>query len=139
VSCVSTRKPAGESRESWVDRQIREAQERGEFDNLPGAGKPLPDLHRPYDELWWLRKKLKEENLSYLPPALQVRKELEEAREQIARARSEREVRQIVTDTNERIREANRAALQGPASTVMPLDEKQTVRKWRERRASEDP
>jgi hypothetical protein len=30
--------------ESWgshVDRQIREAQERGDFDNLPGAGKPL--------------------------------------------------------------------------------------------------
>ncbi|GLZ01820.1 hypothetical protein Acsp02_90710 [Actinoplanes sp. NBRC 103695] len=27
--------------ESAVDRQLREAQERGEFDNLPGAGKPL--------------------------------------------------------------------------------------------------
>jgi hypothetical protein len=27
--------------ESAVDRQIREAQERGEFDNLPGTGKPL--------------------------------------------------------------------------------------------------
>ena len=27
--------------ESAIDRQIREAQERGHFDNLPGAGKPL--------------------------------------------------------------------------------------------------
>ena len=27
--------------ESAIDRQIREAQERGEFDNLPGRGKPL--------------------------------------------------------------------------------------------------
>src|ERR671931_357603 len=27
--------------ESAVEKQIREAQERGEFDNLPGAGKPL--------------------------------------------------------------------------------------------------
>ena len=30
--------------ESWIDRQIRQAQERGMFDNLRGAGKPLaPD------------------------------------------------------------------------------------------------
>ncbi|MDQ3030353.1 MAG: DUF1992 domain-containing protein [Actinomycetota bacterium] len=135
---MSPRKPAGENYESWVDRQIREARERGEFDNLPGAGKPLPDLHRPYDELWWVRKKLKEENLSYLPPALQLRKEVEEAREQITRARSEREVRKIVAGINERIREANRTSLQGPASTVMPLDEEQKVRTWRERRASDD-
>ena len=28
-------------RESWIDQQIREAQERGEFDNLPGKGRPL--------------------------------------------------------------------------------------------------
>src|SRR5947209_7840921 len=27
--------------ESAVDKQIREAEERGEFDNLPGTGKPL--------------------------------------------------------------------------------------------------
>ncbi|CAN5888795.1 DUF1992 domain-containing protein [soil metagenome] len=138
MDALSPRKPAGENYESWVDRQIREARERGEFDNLPGAGKPLPDLHRPYDELWWVRKKLKEENLSYLPPALQLRKEVEEAREQITRARSEREVRKIVAGINERIREANRTSLQGPASTVMPLDEEQKVRTWRERRASDD-
>jgi len=28
--------------ESAVDKQIREAQERGDFDHLPGQGKPLP-------------------------------------------------------------------------------------------------
>ncbi len=138
VDGVSPRKPAGESYESFVDRQIREAQERGEFDNLPGAGKPIPDLHRPYDELWWVRKKLKEENLSYVPPALQVRKELQNAREQIARASSEPEVREIVAEINQRIRDANRTALRGPASSVMPLDEEQTLRQWRERRTDEE-
>lgn len=61
---MSGRKRTRESRESFVERQIREAHERGEFDNLPGAGKPLPDLDRPHDELWWVRKKLKDENLS---------------------------------------------------------------------------
>jgi hypothetical protein len=93
---MTVRKPAAESWESWVDRQIREAEERGEFDDLPGTGKPLPDLHRQDDELWWVRKKLKRENLSYLPPTLHVRKELERAREQIARADSEEEVRRIL-------------------------------------------
>jgi hypothetical protein len=138
ADCVSVRKPGDQSWESWVDRQIREARERGEFDNLPGAGKPLPDMDRPYDELWWVRRKLKEENLSFLPPALEVRKKLDEAREQIGSVRSEREVRQIVADINERIREVNRSAAQGPAPPVMPLDEERIVSEWRERRASQD-
>jgi len=134
---VTERKPGGQSWESWIDRQIREAEERGEFDDLPGKGKPLPGLDRPRDDLWWVRRKLKDENLSYLPPSLQIRKDRDEAREQIARARSERAVRQIVADLNERIREANLLALHGPPSTVMPLDEEETVRTWHERRANE--
>ena len=34
--------------EKWIDQQIREAQERGEFDNLPGKGKPLDLTPNPY-------------------------------------------------------------------------------------------
>ena len=132
---MSQRKPAGMSWESFIDRQIREAQERGEFDDLPGKGKPLPDLDRPYDELWWIRRKLKDEGLSVVPPTVQAKKDLEVAREQIARARTEREVRQIIADINEQIREANRTALDGPATTVMPLDEEETVAAWRRRGA----
>ena len=41
---------------SLVERQIREAMDRGEFDNLPGAGKPIPDLDAPYDPSWWVRE-----------------------------------------------------------------------------------
>jgi hypothetical protein len=134
---VTVRKPGGENWESWVDRQIREARERGEFDDLPGAGKPLPDIDRPFDEQWWVRKKLKEENISFLPLALQVRKGLDEAREKIPAARSAREVRQIVADINERILEVNRSAEQGPTLPVMPLDEEGVVREWRERGASQ--
>ena len=64
--------------ESPVERAIREAQERGEFDDLPGAGKPLPDLGDPDDPLWWLRRKAEREQLDLslaLPTALQLRKE----------------------------------------------------------------
>jgi hypothetical protein len=121
--------------ESWVERQIREAQERGEFDNLNGAGQPISDLDRPYDEMWWLRKKLKEDRLSVLPPALQVKRDLEKAREQIARASSEQRVREIIAEINQHIRQTNRTTMHGPPTTVMPLDEEQTVREWRERRA----
>jgi DnaJ homologue, subfamily C, member 28, conserved domain len=44
--------------ESWpiAERLILEAIDRGEFDDLPGAGKPLRDRGRPYEELWWVRR-----------------------------------------------------------------------------------
>ena len=75
---MTERKPPGVSFESWVDRQIREAQERGAFDDLPGAGKPLPGHQEPYDENWWLKRKISSEDLSLLPPSLALRKEAEE-------------------------------------------------------------
>jgi hypothetical protein len=47
--------------ESIVDRQIREAMERGEFDDLPGAGKPIPGAGRPYEPNWWAKSFLDRE------------------------------------------------------------------------------
>lgn len=132
---MSPRRPAGESRESWIDRMIREAEERGDFDDLPGKGKPLEDLHRPRDDLWWVRRKLKDEGLEYVPPALQVRREVDDARARLAEAGSEREIRDIVARINERIREANRAVLHGPPSTVAPMDADVEVARWRARKA----
>ena len=133
------RKPHGVSWESWVEQQIRVGMERGEFENLPGTGKPLDgittsggEIHR--DEDWWLKAKLRRERLSYLPPTLAVRKELEEAREAIAKASQENLVRGIVRDINQRIREVNRRGADGPPSTVMPLDEDAVVTKWRAQR-----
>lgn len=126
-----------QERETWIDRQIREAQERGEFDRLRGAGEPIADLDRPYDALWWVRRKLREENFSYLPPTLALRREVEVAQAAIDRTRSEREVRDVITAINARIRHVNRTDVTGPPSTVMMLDEEETVRAWRERRADD--
>ncbi len=42
--------------ESFVDRVIREAMERGEFDDLPGAGKPIPGEGTVDSEGWWIRR-----------------------------------------------------------------------------------
>ena len=46
-----------------MDAQVRAAQDNGAFDNLPGAGKPIPNLDQPYDENWWVKQKLREEEL----------------------------------------------------------------------------
>ncbi|WP_078653802.1 DUF1992 domain-containing protein [Streptomyces catenulae] len=86
---MTERKPPGVDFESWIDRQIREAQERGDFAGLPGVGKPLPGLDRPYDELWWVKEKMAREDLSFLPPSLALRKEAEEAAQAAADAPSE--------------------------------------------------
>ena len=67
---MTARKPTGVGWESWTDRQVREAEERGEFEDLPGARQPIPDLDRPFDELWWVKNKLQREGLSYMPPSV---------------------------------------------------------------------
>ena len=36
-----------QNKDQWVDLQIQEAMKRGDFDNLPGAGKPIEGLGRP--------------------------------------------------------------------------------------------
>jgi len=38
-----------------VERAIQAAQEAGEFDDLPGSGRPIPGIDRPYDPAWWVR------------------------------------------------------------------------------------
>jgi hypothetical protein len=128
---MTERKPPGVSFETWVDRQIREAMERGDFDNLPGSGEPIPDLARPYDELWWLRKKLREEQLSIDPPTLVLRREYADAMAQITRARSEKEVRRLVAAINERIIYVNSHTTFGPPSDLVPLDVERVVAEWR--------
>ena len=122
--------------ESAVEQQIRVGMERGEFDALPGKGKPIEGLAADHDDDWWLKAKLRAERLSYLPPTLRVRKELEEAREAITAASKESVVRRIIADINERIRDVNRRGAEGPPSTVMPLDVEGEVVKWRAARAA---
>lgn len=128
-------KPPGVSWESWVEQQIRLGVERGEFENLSGKGKAIDGIDGHHDEDWWLKAKLREERLSYLPSTLAIRKEVEEAREAIAVARREDVVRRIVGEINQRIRDVNRRGAEGPPSTVMPLDEEAVVAKWRASRA----
>jgi len=132
---VTDRKPPGVAWQTWIDKQIHDAEQRGEFDNLAGKGKPLSDIDEPLDELWWVKRKLKEEGVSFLPPALAIRREVELTREQIAAAETEERVRDLVSAINARIREVNRTAISGPPTTVMPLDVDDVVARWRAARS----
>ncbi len=62
--------------EKIVEERIAQAQKRGEFDNLKGAGKPLPkeDLSHIPEELRLAYRILK--NADCLPPEIELKKEI---------------------------------------------------------------
>jgi hypothetical protein len=120
--------------ESSVDRQLREARERGEFDNLPGAGKPLSDAGREYDEDWWVKDWLRREGAGVLPPSLQLRREAAELDDLADRQHTEAAVRQLVTSLNEQLRKARAGLMDGPPVLLPPFDVEDVVRGWHERR-----
>lgn len=117
--------------ESLAEQRIRAAQAEGEFDNLPGFGQPIPGIDQPHDELWWVKEKLKREQLSRLPPALELRRDLEKLRERLGTIETEYQVRQEVASLNERIRKASLGPVWGPAVDVLPLDVNEVATQWR--------
>lgn len=123
--------------ESWIDRQIREAQERGEFDNLPGSGRPLKGLDGREDENWWIKSLIQRENIrGVLPGSLTLRKEAAEIVDTVADCRTEEQVREIVLDLNARIVDGRRRGVDGPSIFVRTVDVERVVREWRERRTA---
>ena len=120
--------------EAMVERQIRQALDRGLFDNLPGAGRPLRNLGGPRDENWWLRQYLLREGVSgaaFLPPALALRKEVEDLPGAVQMFTTEAQVRAAVGHLNARILDALRKPAQGPPMTVMQVDVEAIVFGWR--------
>ena len=118
--------------ESWVERQVREAIERGDFDNLPGAGRPLPGINGREDENWWVKGLLEREQLPMpLPTSLALRREVADLPQTLADAPDERTVRDIIEDLNRRIRDSHRRRVDGPPIVVKPVDVEQAVTDWR--------
>ena len=122
--------------ESWVERHVREAIERGEFDNLPGAGRPLPGINGREDENWWVKSLLEREQLPMpLPTSLALRREVADLPQTLADVPDERTVRDIIEDLNRRIRDSHRRRVDGPPIVVKPVDVEQTVTDWRRSRS----
>lgn len=120
--------------QTWVDQQVRIAMERGDFDDLPGAGKPLEDLGTGHDPDWWLKKLVERERLVVLPPSVQLRKEDADLDARLDAIAAEREVRAVLEDFNARVIAARYRLPEGPPLITMPRDVEATVAAWRERR-----
>ena len=120
---------------TWVDLQVKRAMERGDFDDLPGAGKPL-ELGETHDPNWWLKKLVERENVAVLPPSLALRKEDAELDETLDKLQTEPEVRRHVEDFNERVVAARYRLPEGPPLVTMPRDVEESVAAWRDRRTT---
>ena len=122
-------------RSAYVENAIQQAIRRGEFDNLPGAGKPLEGLTGQHDPDWWIRRKIEREQLSGLgPPALTLRVEHAQLEARLDRMHRESDVREAVEDFNRRVIEARRQLLGGPPVVTPTRDVGDEIRAWRERR-----
>ena len=118
----------------WVDHQLRLAMERGEFDNLPGAGKPIKDLGAQHDPDWWIKRLVEREKITgVLPPALQLRKDDAELNAVLDRQSSERVVRELLETFNRRVVNARRQLQGGPPVITPTRDVDAEVSAWRER------
>jgi hypothetical protein len=69
-----------------VEGRIRAAMAAGEFEHLPGAGKPIPDLGVEDDPGWWVKRWIERERLRDLRWEAGARR-----REAVIRARAERD------------------------------------------------
>jgi Domain of unknown function (DUF1992) len=137
---MTERKPAGKSFTSWIDQQIAQAQERGAFDDLPGAGKPLPRRSAADDGQAWLRDKLQREGVSteeLLPAPLKLRKQAERLAESVQELATEQDVRDAVAELNHRIAQWRRIPA-GPQIFVPLVNADLMVSRWHERRPRPD-
>ena len=90
-----------------IEKKIKEAQGRGEFDDLPGSGEPLKiedDSHVPED-LRLSYKILK--NANCLPPELQLKKEIRQMEDMLEKIQDEKEMYRQLKRINYKITKLN--------------------------------
>jgi len=131
---MTQRKPPGTSWESWIEAQIRVAQEEGAFDNLPGAGKPLP-MRNTGDPEWWLKDLMAREGITgseLLPPAIALRREAEGFPDSLRDLPDEAAVRTVLEDFNRRVEDDWRRPGLGKGTPVVArrVDVEALVAQW---------
>ena len=140
---MTERKPRQQSFTSWIDQQIADAENRGVFENLPGAGQPLnikPTGDGDFGQAW-MRDYARREGVSpeeFLPTPLKLRREIEQLTEIVGEMRSEAEVRETFGDLNRRIVEWRRIPV-GPPIHVRLVNTDEMVARWRAARAAKAP
>jgi len=125
-----------EERSRYVDVVVDQAMRRGEFDNLPLQGKPIPGLTGTHDPDWWIKGLIERENITGLLPSAQLRKDDAELDDKLDLEAMEVRVREIVTDFNARVIDARRQLQGGPPVVTPTRDVDEEVARWRARRAA---
>lgn len=127
--------PTAHERALYVETAIQQAIRRGDFDDLPGAGKPLEGLGDYHDPDWWIRRKIQNERLTGLgPAALMLRTEDAEFTQTLDALTRDADVRAHVEDFNRRVIEARRQLQGGPPVVTATRDVDAEVAAWHERR-----
>lgn len=125
-----------EQKALWVDLQVRRAIDRGDFANLPGAGKPL-HLPPQHDPDWWVKGLIEREKITGVaPPAIGLRQEDADLDDTLDREWAADGVRLVVEDFNRRVVEARRQLTGGPPVITKTRDPEAEVRRWQERRTA---
>ncbi|MFF5173631.1 DUF1992 domain-containing protein [Micromonospora sp. NPDC000089] len=127
--------------EAAVEAKIRTAVDSGEFDNLPGMGKPIPGRDTPYDEAWWIKSFLEREKLPsdlLLPTPLQLRRRIEQVPDEVRDLPTEESVRAYVAVLNAEVVAWLRNPT-GPRVVVRPVNVEEVLRGWREHRSRPAP
>lgn len=133
------RAPTDAERAAATEIAIQQAMRRGDFENLPGAGKPLPGIGTDgrHDPDWWMRRKIEREQLRGIgPAAYTLRTEDAELDAKLDALHRPDEVRAVLEDFNQRILEARRQLLGGPPVITSPRDVDAEVASWEQRRAA---
>lgn len=131
---MTQRKPPGMSFETWTEQQLQHADRSGVFDDLEGAGKPIPGLGEPHDPDWWAKSLIKREGIpteDLLPEPLKLRREIEHLPETVKGLWKEQQVRDHVEGINKRVLDWIRFGT-GPWVAVAQVDVEKVVADWRE-------
>ena len=93
----------------------------------------MADLGESYDPDWWVKKLVRRERVSVLPPALELLRRVEAEVARIWTLRDEAEVRARVEALNAEIARTNARTAEGPPTRLAPLDVDAIVAGWRTR------
>lgn len=136
---MTQRLPEGADPHEVAEQQLDAAADRGGLEvRSAWHGRPL-DLSDANDPDWWIKRRLREEQLVALPPALQLRRDRDELLAGLDAMHSEVHVREALEKLDGRIRYALGHAIPGPPSTLLPLDVEALVAQWRARRPPPTP
>lgn len=113
-----------------AEQRIKEALEKGEFDNLPGRGEPLKfeDDSRVPEDLRMAYKVLK--NADCLPPELELRKEIRQMEDLLESIPDEKEKYRQIKNINFKIMKLNLMGHKSPLMEEKELYYKKLVEKF---------